>query len=285
MDTSVIIPDKTIKVFLGKGVSASDRMFINSGVEKATGVDQCSGFKYGDNSYVPKSDWARINYPNKSFFFEGYNPSLTDTIAILKIPDYVYSQFQKINFDKVASYENVRAIVEKKKEQLQVIDKETKDYIKSMLDEGDDDIVFMGLFVGQPNLKTTTIVKDEIYGLHIDVTNATQSLTLVDTCKKRLCLNIGGVERYFLFINKPLSTLIKMIQKNLTTEYANGYDTYRLKNDFFKFYSDHPILKVKLNPGEAYLAPTDNLIHDGSTESVSSSDVVTAYLANFKNIV
>ena len=34
---------------------------------------------------------------------------------------------------------------------------------------------------------------------------------------------------------------------------------------FFKEFSSYPVIRIKLNPGEAYIAPTDNIIHDGSS--------------------
>ena len=38
-------------------------------------------------------------------------------------------------------------------------------------------------------------------------------------------------------------------------------------------FPDYPVVRLTIRPGEAYIAPTENLIHDGSTLGMTSPDL------------
>ena len=44
-----------------------------------------------------------------------------------------------------------------------------------------------------------------------------------------------------------------------------------LARQFMEQFPDVPVIRCRLAPGEAYVAPTENLVHDGS--SVGQSDI------------
>ena len=50
---------------------------------------------------------------------------------------------------------------------------------------------------------------------------------------------------------------------------------------FFDLYPDHAIHRIRLAPGEAYIAPTDNLVHDGYTVGKRGIDVSFNVLGDF----
>jgi hypothetical protein len=37
---------------------------------------------------------------------------------------------------------------------------------------------------------------------------------------------------------------------------------------FMSTFPDYPIVRLRLRPGEAYIAPTENVLHDGSSTGV-----------------
>ena len=43
------------------------------------------------------------------------------------------------------------------------------------------------------------------------------------------------------------------------------YRTEEIVRDYFQRFPNSSIFRLCVAPGEAYIAPTDNLIHDGST--------------------
>ena len=51
---------------------------------------------------------------------------------------------------------------------------------------------------------------------------------------------------------------------------------------YYRFYKKKPVYAVEIPFGHYYIAPTDNLIHDGSSKNHKNFDVTLHYLGNFK---
>ncbi len=49
-----------------------------------------------------------------------------------------------------------------------------------------------------------------------------------------------------------------------------------------KRYPDYPVIKVRVAPGEAYIAPTENMIHDGSTVGKQYPDIHLTLFGYFR---
>jgi hypothetical protein len=76
-------------------------------------------------------------------------------------------------------------------------------------------------------------------------------------------VNIGAEPRHFLFVNLSLMNITRILaeqsQENADRESESVGPT------FMSRFPGYPIMKVRVAPGEAYIAPTDNMIHDAST--------------------
>ena len=46
-----------------------------------------------------------------------------------------------------------------------------------------------------------------------------------------------------------------------------------LGRKFLRVFDDYPITRIRVKPGDAYIAPTENIVHDGCTELGSDLDV------------
>ena len=51
-----------------------------------------------------------------------------------------------------------------------------------------------------------------------------------------------------------------------------------LQHKFFDRFSDYPVFMLSIEPGEAYIAPTENIIHDGSTYFKQHCDIAAVIL-------
>lgn len=143
------------------------------------------------------------------------------------------------------------------------------------------------LVVGTPNYlglrildnhKLPTITYNEntksYIGLHIDSWDSTQIYTT--NPKNRICVNLGSGIRFFYFIN-------------LSIEQINGlYESTNLKENnkkdlvsyFFKRETCYPVVRVALNPGEYYIAPTERIIHDANF--LEQEDVTITIIGHFR---
>jgi hypothetical protein len=139
-----------------------------------------------------------------------------------------------------------------------------------------------GFCVKEPDLKTVTVNPQSAYfmGLHVDnwfrlpLGGRAQSPV-------RICANFGWCDRFLLFLNVAVDDIhmTRMVEmpdgKSIDwgSEIANVSGLTALGRTFLRTFDDHPITRIRVKPGEAYIAPTENMVHDASTESGSALDV------------
>lgn len=64
------------------------------------------------------------------------------------------------------------------------------------------------------------------------------------------------------------------------------YEDFRglsLGQRFMRACPDYPVVRLQIEPGEAYILPTDNLMHDASTADNSFPDITVTYLGYFSH--
>jgi hypothetical protein len=122
------------------------------------------------------------------------------------------------------------------------------------------------------NLKTVTINHDigRYNGLHVDNWDDSD-LDSRHLATNRICVNIGQDDRYFLFLPLLLMDIASALAEEMGPDWeAPGRYTV-VGRQFMERFPNVPVVRCRLAPGEAYVAPTENLVHDGS--SVGQSDL------------
>ena len=99
------------------------------------------------------------------------------------------------------------------------------------------------------------------------------------TARNRICVNLGREERRFLFINLTLAKMFEALGRDLTTN--KDYYGTDLGHDFMLAYPSYPVVRLTVKPREAYIAPTDNLIHDGTSVDKQYPDIALHILGYF----
>ncbi|WP_432139208.1 hypothetical protein [Streptomyces sp. bgisy154] len=106
-------------------------------------------------------------------------------------------------------------------------------------------------------------------GLHLDnhedfpLTERHRSLLLT-------VANLGFTDRYVHFVNLRTTDLMLMLAAGGHAVPETGH---ALKNAFFTAFPAHPVLRLRLRPGQAYLVNTQDVLHDGATNTVGLPDV------------
>jgi hypothetical protein len=54
---------------------------------------------------------------------------------------------------------------------------------------------------------------------------------------------------------------------------VSGESANDLRDAFFAAFPDYPVLRVRLQPGQAYLCNTQNTVHDGATNDEGLPDL------------
>ena len=116
------------------------------------------------------------------------------------------------------------------------------------------------------NLKTVTYNQDtrQYNGLHVD--NWDQlDLESRHLATNRICVNIGQNDRYFLFLPLSLMDIARVLSDEMGKDWEPPGRPTVIGRQFMEKYPEVPIVRCRLRPGEAYIAPTENLVHDGSS--------------------
>ncbi len=123
-----------------------------------------------------------------------------------------------------------------------------------------------GIGINGPGMVTTSIDRniDRIVGLHVDHWDQLP-LTARSTAGNRLAINVGESAYYFLMLPATLEEMAL----SLGLPFADDADLNELPGRFMAAFPDRPVFRFAVAPGDVYIAPTDNLIHDGSTAGMT----------------
>lgn len=127
-----------------------------------------------------------------------------------------------------------------------------------------------------PNLHSTTYDPEgkTFIGLHVDNFEK-QPIDQRRSARSRVVVNLGVETRSFIFINLDMMEVLDACRLPRTPEIFQKYAwAYPLAHLFMSTYPNFPVTRILLHPGEGYIAPTQNLIHDGYTVGTTSPDLV-----------
>lgn len=118
----------------------------------------------------------------------------------------------------------------------------------------------------QPGLLTMTKAVDEDarIGLHVDRWDRL-SVDELAQGSNRISINLGPVERHFIFLNRTAPGMAAMLER---ADVKVARDVRAIGAAFMAAFPEYPIVRLRLRPGEAYIAPTENILHDGSSAGV-----------------
>jgi hypothetical protein len=120
-----------------------------------------------------------------------------------------------------------------------------------------------GIAEHPPGLTTLTFDRDRggLIGLHLDNWEHLR-IEQLPTARNRICINIGSADRWLFFFNLTVADMAALLGRSPCAPDANAQE---IAEAFPLAHSDYPVLRLLIRPGEAYLAPTENLVHDGSS--------------------
>ncbi|MFI5534127.1 hypothetical protein ACIA8O_36880 [Kitasatospora sp. NPDC051853] len=143
---------------------------------------------------------------------------------------------------------------------------------------GDPDAVHLGQAASPAEALTTTpnYQDGRRIGLHIDNWDKLDHHAK-HTGRRRLCINLGPGTRYLLLGDTDIQTICRTIHHDPASRYPHTDDlrAYIAGGHQFSVY------RLRLEPGEGYVAPTELLPHDGSTEGQLLPSTATFWLGHW----
>ncbi len=239
---------------------------------------------YLPNTFVPNQPWQALLSEkfDKLLISEDY--SLDTTVGIIQIPDDYMYIFQKLDLHKIQSLSEVPKFCNNYYYSIAI--NEVVKYLSNKY-SNHDFIKVHGLAVNPPGLETVTydFQKGGYIGLHIDSWDK-MPIQNRHLASNRICINLGKEDRFFAFTNIPIQSLTFIVKNQIKSKFKNcQYDfanPNNIINIFMQNNQEQSVFKLKIKPGEAYIAPTENIIHDGTTSNKKYIDIGLAIRGYFR---
>lgn len=266
-----------IKVYFQDGIVPSNHLEFTNGVDKVNIINDVPCLF---DCFIPKKNWNKISDKLlECIVTENTTLDYLGVIGILNVPSEVTKVYQELGVSSLVNMQEVKNIKQNplyQKSRLDVLSFLEKYFLSK------EYYFYHDVLVSRKGLECVTfdIAANCYTGLHIDNFDRLEYVDK-ELSRNRFCINLGSDPRYFLFVNLS----IKKILNELNIAGFNLEDYYHNKRnpveDFFNLFPDYPIFRIKLLPNQAYIAPTELIIHDGSSIGQSISDVTVTVRGYF----
>lgn len=233
---------------------AKDRILLSSGVCSAAPYST-DKIQYAQNAYLPLPPWRSPTKEEEySLFTKEVPRNHSSSIGIIRIPTEILAQFKELKLNQSPNQSEFYSLIEAPQAKNAV--RNVENFISSFLVRKDN--IRTIIVFNSPGLDFTAYSPQlkRYMGLHVDYLYQ-QSIFNRENSANRISINLGLEERHLAYVNLTMNNLITIL--NPPSNCSNDEIVAR----FFEKFPDYPVVKVKILPGEAYIAPTQNIIHDG----------------------
>jgi hypothetical protein len=205
------------------------------------------------------------------------------SIAVIKISAEILEPFDKLGLKMMRSYKDKKRIFENPLYNEIILEfvKQWLPYIPSLAN-----FKAYGLNIapgGMPSITNyLSLAHDgrrQFIGLHIDENDVVPVNTKMDV-RNRFSVNLGRNDRYLMFINLTIVDLYRACKGYDPTPNL-FYSVSQLTEEFFALYPTYPVIRLRIRPGEAYIAPSQNIIHDAYNPESSHPDITLNFIGHF----
>jgi hypothetical protein len=245
---------KQIKVCVTDPKSGFTAVRVCDGVIRADAALD-GGPPFVEDSFVPNGRWRAVTQDEAHDLFCRRSLGIHRTVGLARIVSTEVAHEMRAHTFELHKFEGDHRACEEPV--LSQILRSAKRVVRI-----DGPVMYNGVAKNKPGLVAVTYDRSRSarIGLHVDNWEHT-NLDNADFVPNRISINLGPDDRFFLFVNLTL----REIQRNLGEQVRPLISKADLVRAFFEQYPNYPVIRVKLKPGEAYIAPTENIIHDGSS--------------------
>jgi hypothetical protein len=270
-DLRTLIPGLTLSLSAA-AAARPDAVRLSAGTESANdlGLDG-----YAGRAFVPRPpwraptdvEWKVLTRPDCEIDWPG------NQISVFSVPEAVLEPFAQLR-DLCHESGNLKRLLALSQDVVgRTALVEAARYALSLADPDRRDIDAPAVYPKvPPGTPTMTTGKDvRLTGLHVDSWYR-RELDDRAASPNRISINLGAHDRHLLCVNLPLRAIAEHM--------AEIYDgaqivdiSFKMPRDFMRSFPDYPVVKLTIAPGEAYVAPTENVIHDGFAERAGGIDL------------
>jgi hypothetical protein len=274
-----------VKIAIDNGLPTVDRFSLSDG---SIEIDPDLYPQYSHPAFIPKLPWRQpTRIENESLINATDIQERSETIAIVKFPEAAISNLKNSivwgerEYGESVTAKEIIAHPDYASARLQI-----QEYILSKYALAPE-IDCRELICCNVDLPTSTINAIEYLpakpfaGLHLDSWDYLP-FRRRHLARNRICINLGREVRYFLLINLTLKQIFDELNLVDPDDIYQDYRGVRLPSKFMQAFPDYPVVRLAVHPGEAYIAPTENFIHDATTIGKTLTDWNITFLGNFK---
>ncbi|WP_453963888.1 hypothetical protein [Bradyrhizobium elkanii] len=237
--------------------SLDERIQLSFGTREVT-AEEVNALNYEPGARLPLEPWRPLSANERSLLISKHVPPTRERSVVLsRIPALSKNAREAVIGGESGAVreEIVRPLTE--------------------ICEFDEPLHVIGLSHRARGLKTATIdnLSGKYAGLHIDSwdDHDDHDIALREQATNRISLNAGESHRYFLFLPVTFADMHRILGTDAQPE---RYQSLKyLERNFMANFPELPVVRCKLLPGDCYIAPTENVVHDGSTEDGEGLDL------------
>lgn len=262
----------------------SERIEVSSGTMPPSGLEP-SAQRYKGWARVPRGPWRKLSEEEAHGLVAKEADSGRATVQLIRAPMELVRRFRTAVGDTAcyATADDFQAAF-------------NTEQFRSCLDElgqwaclfGEEEETKERLVrVNRPGLHTVTRdpVEGTYIGMHVDNTYC-HPLKDRSESPRRMCLNIGTEARYLLFVDLPLQDMDSALREAGIPDprsdmWMERHVSSPMGLAFMEVFPEYPVLRLRVEPGEGYIATTENMLHDASTLGMRSWDLLASVFGRF----
>lgn len=264
-ETLATVPPRFIPLVCCESCVDNDRTSLSNGT---ICLQQPEGHKaeYIQGAFLPRPPWRKPTDWERKRLWQDTGVTNVDFVGVAAIPEELLAALRK-------------AVSETDKDALRQLEpRRIREFIGPLVEYLSDRFAYKsepinhGIHVHLPGRETVTIDSSnrKFLGLHLDSWDR-YPLEVRSRSLNRICVNLGAEPRHFLFLNMSLMNMSRLLAQEAQGTPNSASEP--VGPAFMARFPGYPIVKVRIAPGEAYIAPTDNVIHDASTVGSKSPSI------------
>lgn len=259
--------------------SGRPRILLSAGIEQVS-TTVCESVPYDCDAFVPAPPWREPTADERTFLCTREIPTAPGAwVSLVRLPEDVLSIVAHCGlsqFTDAHEVDTVAGSVACRQMYAAVSTYATRFLI------ADNGYTVLGLGAHAPSLPTTTCDPKTgcLIGLHLD---SWDQGPLEGRCqaRNRIVINVGRDDRYLLYIPLGLHTMLAMLDAATNQASLSVPRPAHFETEFMQRFPSYPVVKLRIAPYEAYIAPTENIIHDGCTVGQTHVDLTVTFLGHF----
>jgi hypothetical protein len=259
-----------------QGLPLAERLSLSRGTERATTVR--TGSPYMTGAFKPRTPWRPVDRAEAELLIgEPAGSQSYACIALVRLRERALRLLVEAGLHQARSRADLNRLMAHPSYPAAhaAVEEEVRRYA-----EVGTDLAWHPLYCSPPDMETVTHALGALryVGLHVDHWDELPADRAV-AARNRMVINLGLHPRYLLFVNLTLDQIRERCGFPEIDRSGEGPPEsqqnvlHNLVVHFCRAFPAYPVTRLRVDPGEAYIAPTENIVHDGSSAGASTIDV------------